>query len=242
LSAAHLSIAGDMAFAGATAAVIWELPCCEDRGRLHVAVPRTRNVRSNEFVRIQRLSGELEGVRIRSGFPVLPLERVVVGVASELAFTDLVELVQTLLSDRKTTSARLLAETGRGVRASATVRAAVAVAGDGYGSRWERRLAKLLTSGGHRPQAQHRVVSVSGAVAYLDLAFPAVKLAIEIDGYVAHNKPAQFRRDRTRQNTLVAELGWTVLRYTPYDIATRPDAIVAEIQQTVLILSLRHAS
>jgi very-short-patch-repair endonuclease len=112
------------------------------------------------------------------------------------------------------------------------VRAAVAVTGDGHGSVWERRLAKHLRTIGLRPKAQFRVAT-SRAVAYSDLAFPEVRVAVEIDGYVAHTRPQEFRFDRVLQNRLIAELGWTVLRYTPYEIATRPHYVVAEIRAAV---------
>lgn len=108
--------------------------------------------------------------------------------------------------------------------------AALDIAGDGLGSKWERRLARhLLATGRPKPEPQLRLESPEGLVAYLDLAFADVGLAIEIDGYVAHSRPAEFRYDRHRQNPLVVELGGTVLRYTPYEIATRPERVVRQI-------------
>ena len=47
----------------------------------------------------------------------------------------------------------------------------------------------------------------------LDLAFPDVLLAIEIDGWAWHTDPDRFRDDRRRQNALVTA-GWMVLRFT----------------------------
>lgn len=230
LSAAKLSIGGDVTFAGATAAAIWAVPGSSPPERLHVVVGAKRNVRSTEFVRIQRQDNLLVSTFTRGGWPVVALEAAVVGMAPEVTFVDLADAVQELLRRRRTTTARLLSWTGRGVLGSPVVRAAVAVAGDGYQSKWERRLAgHLALPDRPRPKPQFRVVAPDSLVAYVDLAFPDVLLAVEIDGYVAHSRPAASRYDRVRQNALVAKLEWTVLRYTPYEIATAPGRLVAEI-------------
>jgi very-short-patch-repair endonuclease len=228
LHLAHLSIRDEMAFGSSTAAMLWQLPDLTPPDRLHVVVADERNVRSTELIRVQRQSKLLRGASTRMSFPVVCREAAIVGMAPDLTFVQLVDLLQTQLSDGRTTTSRLLEWTGRGVASSRKLREAVAVAGDGHGSVWERRLAKRLRAAGLRPKAQHRVVS-RDAVAYLDLAFPDARVAVEIDGYVAHSRPQEFRYDRTRQNRLVAELGWTLLRYTPYEIATRPDRVVAQI-------------
>lgn len=69
-------------------------------------------------------------------------------------------------------------------------------------------------------------------VARLDLAFPAARVAVEIDGLAYHSDAKRFQYDRTRQNLLVS-LGWTVLRFTWRDLQDRPDYVVATIQQVV---------
>jgi very-short-patch-repair endonuclease len=65
-------------------------------------------------------------------------------------------------------------------------------------------------------------------VATLDLAFPDVLLAIEIDGWAWHGDPERFQRDRRRQNVLVTA-GWTVLRFTWADLIERPEHVLATI-------------
>jgi very-short-patch-repair endonuclease len=66
-------------------------------------------------------------------------------------------------------------------------------------------------------------------VAIIDLAYEGLRLAIELDGWLAHAGREQFQRDRTRQNRLVVEHGWTVLRYTAADVRDRPDQVVAQL-------------
>ncbi|MCW2529599.1 MAG: hypothetical protein JWM76_4459, partial [Pseudonocardiales bacterium] len=67
-----------------------------------------------------------------------------------------------------------------------------------------------------------------GQNAYLDVAFPHLRLAIEIDGWAHHSDVDRFRGDRTRQNALVS-LGWTVLRFTWADLTERPEYVLATI-------------
>ncbi len=62
----------------------------------------------------------------------------------------------------------------------------------------------------------------------IDVAFVARLLAIEIDGWAWHHQPDRFQRDRTKQNDL-AEAGWTVLRFTWFDLNDRPDEVVRRV-------------
>lgn len=62
----------------------------------------------------------------------------------------------------------------------------------------------------------------------IDLAFPAAKLAVEIDGWAWHVDKDRFVGDRRKQNTLV-RAGWTVLRFTWHDLTGSPRSVVAQI-------------
>jgi len=82
------------------------------------------------------------------------------------------------------------------------------------------------------PAMQHEVWDAGRFVARIDAAYPEAKLAIEVDGYLAHSAPEEFQRDRTRQNRLVA-LGWTVLRFTWDDVVRRPHEVARAIHETL---------
>lgn len=56
-------------------------------------------------------------------------------------------------------------------------------------------------------------VTAEGNRYFIDIAFPHLKLAIEIDGVEYHTGRAAVERDLARQNDLVCA-GWTVLRFT----------------------------
>lgn len=86
------------------------------------------------------------------------------------------------------------------------------------------------------PDLQFEVWHAGRFVARVDAAYPAPRVAIEVDGFVAHTTPDARQRDRTRQHRLVA-LGWTVLRFTWDDIVNRPAAVADEIHQALRRLS-----
>lgn len=54
---------------------------------------------------------------------------------------------------------------------------------------------------------------IDGRKFSIDLAFPDVKLAIEVDGWQYHGKfKSGFQKDRQRQNLLTIH-GWRILRF-----------------------------
>jgi very-short-patch-repair endonuclease len=81
-------------------------------------------------------------------------------------------------------------------------------------------------------QWNYRVALPGGVTAVLDGALPQLKIAVEIDGLAHHHDVDAFQRDRTRQNALVAA-GWTVLRFTWWDLKNRPDYVVAVVRAAV---------
>ncbi len=62
-----------------------------------------------------------------------------------------------------------------------------------------------------------------------DFAWLAERVLVEIDGYAFHSSFEAFHQDRQRQNSLVLD-GWTVLRFTPSDVTTQPDVVVATVR------------
>ena len=66
----------------------------------------------------------------------------------------------------------------------------------------------------------------------IDLAFPASKLAIEVDGWAWHVDVERFRNDRRKGNA-VGRAGWDLLRYTWHDLDGRPADCVREIAESL---------
>lgn len=66
----------------------------------------------------------------------------------------------------------------------------------------------------------------------VDIAFPAQKVAIEVDGWAFHVDQAAFQRDRARQNRISLN-GWQVLRFTWLDLTEHPERVIAEIAAAI---------
>jgi hypothetical protein len=91
------------------------------------------------------------------------------------------------------------------------------------------RLA-LKDAGIMLPTAQHEVFDGGELVARLDGAYPEWRLGIEFDGIAVHGAPRALFRDRQRQNRLL-HLGWTLLRFTWWDVVHDPAGFVAAVQR-----------
>jgi hypothetical protein len=81
------------------------------------------------------------------------------------------------------------------------------------------------------PVLQHEVV-VDGRRRRIDAAWPALMLAVEVDGFASRIDRARFQDDRTRQNALV-RAGWTVIRFTWEDVMQRPQLVARQIHSVL---------
>ncbi|HZQ26847.1 MAG TPA: type IV toxin-antitoxin system AbiEi family antitoxin domain-containing protein [Acidimicrobiales bacterium] len=124
---------------------------------------------------------------------------------------------------------------GAGVlRAALDTRALGATRPDGM---LEPRLARVLRDHG-LPQAEFQYeVRVGGRlIARVDAAYPAVRMAIEVDGFQVHGTPSALQHDLERQNRLVAA-GWIVLRFTWPDVVKRPEWVAARVTELLVTLA-----
>ncbi len=192
----------------------------------HVALPGARTVRTDVAV---------AQVGLVDGLPVATVGRALVDAFRYLPSRD-----ATALLDRAVQQRWISAE---------TLAAWVAYLVGRYGIRQLRRLAQRAQVGAHSEaervalrlvrragipglDTDHHIHVDGRLVARLDLAFPAAMVAIEVDGMAYHSDAVRFQRDRTRQNLLVS-LGWTVLRFTWWDLVDRPDYVVTTIRRAV---------
>ncbi len=134
----------------------------------------------------------------------------------------------------------LVAHSRRGRRGVGALRAVLDAS---YGStvpdsRFNRLVERLLLAAGlPQPSVEHVVRSVDGAfVARVDLAYPALRIAVELDGRRDHLTSAAFEHDRRRQNGLEL-LGWLVLRYTWRQYADSPTRLVSDVARAIRIRS-----
>ena len=99
----------------------------------------------------------------------------------------------------------------------------------------EPRMARLLRTHGLPPAAfQHDVHRHGRFVARIDFAYPAIRLAMEVDGRSSHSSPRAFQSDLERQNALVT-LGWTVIRFTWHDVVRRSTHVATMIRAAISV-------
>ena len=85
----------------------------------------------------------------------------------------------------------------------------------------ERRLQRLLERAGIRGWVANHPVAVGGHRFRLDVAFPELRLDVEVDGWAYHRTREQRQADAERDNLLTLA-GWRVLRFTWEDVVDRP--------------------
>jgi very-short-patch-repair endonuclease len=103
--------------------------------------------------------------------------------------------------------------------------------GDSVESVAERELLTLLHKADLPPfLTQYPIYDGVRFVARVDIAWPAQRVALELDGYHYHHRPGAFGADRQRANEVQLS-GWTVYRFTPRQVRTRADALVATIRR-----------
>lgn len=112
---------------------------------------------------------------------------------------------------------------------AAGARRLIAVAGDRAAAESERMLIRMLKSAGIHGWSVNTEITIRGHVWSPDFCFAKQRLIIEVDGWAWHHTPDRFRRDRQRQNQLVLA-GWTVLRFTWFDLVDRPAWVIAQIR------------
>jgi very-short-patch-repair endonuclease len=99
----------------------------------------------------------------------------------------------------------------------------------------EVRMARLLQRHGlPRPEYQHWVTPTIR----VDFAYPAPKVAIEVDGFGVHGTSAALSADLERQNELVTS-GWIVLRFTWHQVVKQPDPVARTVLVTLTSASRR---
>lgn len=217
------------------AAHLWRM-AVDEPATVHLTVPlgmaRTSPV---SWLRLFRRDTPHSRRSTVSGLPVTDVPRTIFDCLVLLDDAGCAALLDhataTLTSDRALRM-RYLDEVGR--RGSPRIAQQLATLVPGAASAPERVLGLGLRSAGLTDFLINE--PVLGYIA--DFLDPTRRLILEVDGYRTHGTWIAFQGDRTRQNVLVAH-GYTILRYTAYDIQTRLDSILHEIAAIVARIGQR---
>jgi len=241
--AAHLSAGPVSVISHTTAARLWELPVPPD-GLVHLSVPPGRRPRTGAPVRVHRVVvGDSDRAGI-DGLPVTSRAATVLDCLPLLDRSDGAKLLDRAVQQgwlRPVHVERRLAESPRR-HGNQSLRRLLATFRPGADSAAERLLHRLLRQhgiDGWRPQYAIRLPS--GRIATADVAFPAILVAIEVDGWAWHIDPERFQLDRSRQNEMVTA-GWTVLRFTWTDLTERPDLVLRTVRRALATPRLMDAT
>jgi len=204
---------------------------------IHVTVPMgTRAPRRRDLVGHQRPLPE-EDVVVVAGLRVTSLSRTFVDLADILDLTALVAIGDRMLwrDDPKLDRAALesrVAATGRG-RGSRKAARALDLLDDGAQSPKESELRLILVAAGFGPFASNLELSDGRGsfVARVDLALPALRIAIEYEGD-HHRDPVQWRKDVARRRRIEA-LGWIYIAVTQADL-TDPRRLLDDLGSAIV--------
>ena len=217
---------------GVSAATMWGRGAWEglDLGQTPwIVLPRRRNVQARFLSHPGIRFRYVEGARVaHPAYAVVDLIRFLApDAAHRVAFRALQARVLSL----EFLEASLVRLTRRaGTR---QLRHAVELARTGVRSEAERRFVAMLRDGGITGfEVNYSLALPNGRRAIIDVAFPGLMLAIEIDGLAYHSAPDQRQHDLSRQNQLVL-LGWEPLRFTWSDIVERPEPVLSILRHAL---------
>jgi very-short-patch-repair endonuclease len=191
-----------------------------------ICLPRGRHGIRRDGLSVMRRDLDSSDVRVRQGLAVTSIPMSVLDAAVQ----DGAAVLDHALLRRRVTIDEIVDVHSRYPRRHGAPRAAALIDAVVTGARSEaERIAHgLLRSAGitgWRPG-----VEIGGYEG--DVVFDRHRLIVEVDGFASHSGQHEFQRDRTRQNTLVAN-GWTVLRFTWADLTERPDQVIATIRHAL---------
>ena len=232
--AAVLSCGPDAVLSHRCAAQVWDMPVTAT-ARPEVSMPVPAHVRPGSRVHLHNIPVPRRDIHVVGGLPVTSRQRTVLDCLLTLPQSQGRTLLDRALQRGWVQLPGIVAAVhdAHGRWGAARARTVLAGADPTTASQAERVAKAVLATGRITGWVSNHPLRVGGdVVAYLDIAFPDVLLAIEIDGWAWHSDPERFRRDRQRQNALVAA-GWTVLRFTWADLVERPEQVLATVVATL---------
>lgn len=218
---------GERAVASGLAAAWWHGLTRFAPGIVEVTVPRDSNGRCHEGSVVRRRDLHPADIVERNGLHVTaPALTIVEAAVRRGGGARLMDSALARDADLRDLWRAHLRNKGR--YGSPAARRLLAAAADGARSEAERLLVKLLRDA--RITGWRANYPLGGYT--IDVAFVATRVAIEVDGWAYHSRPADFQNDRERQNN-ISLLGWQVLRFTWLDLTEHPQRVLNVIRTAI---------
>ncbi len=206
------------------------------RGSLvQITIPIPRRIVNLNGVQLWRSRDFSEAdVTKRGPFRLTHLARTMIDLASVLDDAWLRAAMDSALRQRKTNLAwisQALQKHGPGRRGADRLRVLLGEYEQGDevpDSVLESFAMELAAAIGHKPKLHWTILQGAQLIAEVDLAWPEVRLCVELDGWMHHGSRAAFMRDRARDRAL-SGLGWMVLRYTWHDVTGDRESMISEL-------------
>jgi len=205
-----------------TASHLWTLRTFDQPERLELVTALGSRARL-EGVRDRRSGSLFESdLTVRHRIPTVTAERALIDVSSRLSADRLGRVLDDAMRRRlidleefRRCAGRLLPAPGRSM---SKVHAVLGARIPGYepgDSDLETRALRALTAAGLPPPKQQYRMILRGKKVRVDLAYPELKIAIELDSWKYHggNNLTAFTHDRAKKNDLIAK-GWAAPSFT----------------------------
>jgi very-short-patch-repair endonuclease len=191
---------------------------------VEVTVPRNRRLAHRPGTRLRRRDLARADVFEHRGMRVTTAELTIIEAAARRGGG--APVLDSALQLRRSELPRLWRAhlRNKGRHGAPRARALLHAARTGARSEAERIFSRLLDSAGITGWTKNHPI----AGYEVDYAFVLLKVAVEIDGFAFHSAPAEFNRDRRRQNA-IALAGWQVIRFTWVDLTEYPDRVIATV-------------
>jgi very-short-patch-repair endonuclease len=220
-----------------SAAALWGLDGVS-RGDVDVATFGGRHSRKPGAVRLK--SVDAAEVVLHQGFRVTTIARTLVDLGS-VARPEIVERGVECALRRRLVALAALTDLAEGARTpgSRALREVLRLRPDGAPpteSDAETLFVQIARSMGLPPPRRQFVVILRGQKYRLDFAWPAIRLAVEIDGAAVHG-PDRLAADLFRQNQILLD-GWLVVRFAAATVSGRPLLVERDLRDAWQLRSI----
>ncbi|MDN5748025.1 MAG: type IV toxin-antitoxin system AbiEi family antitoxin domain-containing protein [Pseudonocardia sp.] len=229
IRAAWLWAGADAAVVTGPAAAFWQHMLPRAPALIDVTVPRHMHRRPRPGILLQRR--DLDRADLIKDRDVLVADRPFAALETAVALPDGSTFLDRALQRYVRFPALYRSYTRNlGREGSSEAGRLITAAADRADSAAERLLVKLLREAGiggwvlGHPFGPYRI----------DLAFPAKRVAVEVDGWAWHVDAERFRNDRRKGNAITRGR-WDLLRFTWHGLDGQPAESIAEIIETLAL-------